>query len=134
MLKKRKLHAMKGMSEINLTPLMDLSFILLVTFIITFPLVEQGIFVNLPKGKTDKIEPEKSVSVTVDKDGQAYIEQKKVSLGELKADLGVASQNNPSLIVYVRADEAVQYRNVVEVLKVLHECNISRMSLVTQAD
>ena len=66
MARKTPQSSLKQISEINLTPLMDLTFILLITFIITFPLIEQGIAVNLPKGKAKELSEEEARTVTVD--------------------------------------------------------------------
>lgn len=134
MLRKRQLTTAKGVSEINLTPLIDLSFILLVTFIITFPMIEQGIFVNLPKGKAKSMEQEKGKSVTVDKDGQIYLEDRKLSLGEFRDSMTQIVKSNPSVMVMVRADESIRYGKVVEVVKVLHDLKVSRLALVTKGD
>ena len=61
------------MSDPNMTPLIDLTFLLLITFIITFPMLEQGISIKLPRGKTDKIEQNKAQSITVALDGKVYL-------------------------------------------------------------
>jgi biopolymer transport protein ExbD len=122
------------MSEINLTPLIDLSFLLLVTFIITFPMIEQGIFVNLPKGRAKTMEQEKGKSVTVDKDGLIYLEDRKVTIDELRKSLGEMSKSNPNLMVMVRGDETVRYGQIMKVLKIMHDLHITRMALVTKGD
>ena len=75
--------SLKAISEINLTPLMDLTFILLITFIITFPLIEQGIAVNLPKGKAKELTDEEARTVTVDAEGAIYLDNSPITLDEL---------------------------------------------------
>ncbi|MCK5849588.1 MAG: biopolymer transporter ExbD [Kiritimatiellae bacterium] len=126
--------SLKRMGEINLTPLMDLTFILLITFIITFPLIEEGIVVNLPKGSAKSIESKDSDSVTVDQHGVVSFNGTRVTLSELGRELVDRSAQNPDMTVMVRADERIKYGNVVAVMKLLHDAKITKMALVTQSD
>ena len=122
------------MGEINLTPLMDLTFILLITFIITFPLIEQGITVDLPKADADDLAPEMPQTVTIDKKGTIYFNEIRVTVDELNRQLGLLVERSPDAMVMVRADEGIRYGNVVSVLKALHGARVSRMALITQAE
>jgi len=134
MARQTKLTSLDQISEINLTPLMDLTFILLITFIITFPLIEQGIPVNLPKGKTDELDPDSKRAITLELGGKLYLDDVPVTQDELNAemsDLGVA---DPDVTVMVRADESVQYKKVMEIMKILHGAKITRVALVTEAE
>src|SRR5210317_1549377 len=97
MSRKVSLSSLKQINEINLTPLMDLTFILLITFIITFPLIEQGIVVNLPKGKADKMEPSESQTISVDKDSQVYLNDHEISLEDLKIRLFELKEIDPDV-------------------------------------
>ena len=124
--------SLKQISEINLTPLMDLTFILLITFIITFPLIEQGIAVNLPKGKAKELSEEEARTVTVDAKGAIYLDNTPITLEELTDVMMTIASTSPDVTVMLRADEAVQYGTVVEVLKVLNRAKIGKMALVTQ--
>jgi len=128
------LTSLKQLSEINLTPLMDLTFILLITFIITFPLIEQGIPVNLPKGQSSELKPEESRTITIDRDGMLYLDNVGISRDALTARLTELIRFTPMLTVLVRGDEAIPYGQVVEVLKVLRAAGVTRMALVTQVD
>jgi biopolymer transport protein ExbD len=125
---------LKPISDINLTPLMDLTFILLITFIITFPLIEQGIPVNLPKATTSDITEQKSRTVTVDRVGGLYLDDVPVSADQLRVRLVELRDANPDVSVMVRADESLAYGRVVEVLKMLHAAQIVKMALVTEAE
>ena len=124
--------SLRQMSEINLTPLMDLTFILLITFIITFPLIEQGISVNLPSAKADPITAEDSRSVTLDAGGQIYLDDLPISIEDLRTSIVEAGRTDPEVSVMVRADEGIAYGKVVSILKILHEAKITRMALVTR--
>ncbi|MBN2302376.1 MAG: biopolymer transporter ExbD [Lentisphaerae bacterium] len=131
---KPPLTALRPISEINLTPLMDLTFILLITFIITFPLIEQGISVNLPKGNADPITTDASVTITIDAAGKVFLDNVPLDLSGLKESIMQTARTQGNLTVMVRADELVRYGKVVDVLKILHEAEISKMALVTQAE
>ncbi len=128
------LTSLKPISEVNLTPLIDLTFLLLITFIITFPLIEQGIPVKLPKGTTSDLSTDKPCTVTIDHDGMLYLDNVGISRDQLTARLTELAKASPMLTVLVRGDEAIPYGQVVEVLKVLRVAGITRMALVTQPD
>ncbi len=132
MARRTQLVSLKQISEINLTPLMDLTFILLITFIITFPLLEQGIPVNLPEGKAQDLEPEQSHTVTLKKNGELYFDNSGVSIADLERRLAAVRAVNPSASVMVRADKQIIYDRVVDILKLLKEAGISNMALVTE--
>jgi len=121
-------------SDINMTPLMDLTFILLITFIITFPLIEQGIAINLPKGKAADMQDAVSRSISLNLDKQLYLDDVPVSKAELLESMAEIGLNEPDTTIYVRADRKLAYGEVVEIMRVLHEANITRMALVTEAD
>ncbi len=121
----------------NLTSMMDLTFILLITFIITFPLIEQGLPVNLPKGSAEEISTkDHSVSITVKANGDIHFDDDKepVAMESLEARLTAAMNNDPETFVFVRGDDAVNYGKVVSVLRLVHKLGISKMTLVTQEE
>lgn len=134
MRRRMTLTSMKDMSEVNLTPLIDLTFLLLITFIITFPLIEQGIPVNLPKGKAQELKPDAARTVTVDKTGDIFLDEVKVSIDEFATEMQAAGKVDSSVMVMVRGDKDLRYGRIVEVLKVLNDANITKMALVTEAD
>jgi len=121
-------------SDINMTPLMDLTFILLITFIITFPLIEQGIAINLPKGKAADMMDQQSRSISLNYAKQLYLDNVPVSRDELVAAMMEIGLSDPNTTVYVRADRQLPYGEVVAVMKILHDANITKMALVTEAD
>jgi biopolymer transport protein TolR len=124
---------LRRISEINLTPLMDLTFILLITFIITFPLIEQGIPVNLPQGKAPELAPETARSITVGVKGELYLDSRPVTKDVLRTRLLELGAADASVTMMVRADEGVPYGRVVDVLKLLQEAKLTKMALVTRA-
>ncbi len=134
MARKQRLSSIQQISDINLTPLMDLTFILLITFIITFPLLEQGIPVQLPTGDAAPLEDPQAVVITVDKDGGFFLDERKLEKDELARDITDLAAMDPEMTVMVRGDEGIQYGKIVEVMKILHDAKITRMALVTQAE
>lgn len=128
------LASLRRISEINLTPLSDLSFLLLVTFIITLPLIEYGIPVNLPRGRAEEVRAREACTVTIDKAGKLYLNDVEMSLEALAAELRRRAAAAPETTVLVRADEAVPYGQVASVLRVLHLARVGRLALVTQAE
>ena len=120
------------MSDPNMTPLIDLTFLLLITFIITFPMLEQGISIKLPRGKTEKIEQNKSQAITVALDGKVYFNNREISADELENELRQLAEQDPQPPVLVRCDERVEYGVLMKTRKLLHACKISRMALVTE--
>ena len=122
----------RRMSDPNMTPLIDLTFLLLITFIITFPMLEQGISIKLPRGKTEKIEQNKSQAITVGLDGKVYFNNREISADALEAELQQLAEQDPQPPVLVRCDERVEYGVLMKTLKLLHACKISRMALVTE--
>jgi biopolymer transport protein ExbD len=134
MARRTSLVNLNQISDINMTPLMDLTFILLITFIITFPLIEQGIAINLPKGKAADMMDSQSRSISLNIDKQLYLDDIKVSEEELRNSVKEIGLNNPDTVIYVRADRKLPYGEVVSVMKILHDANITKMALVTEAD
>ena len=134
MARRTSLVSLNQISDINMTPLMDLTFILLITFIITFPLIEQGIAINLPKGKAADMQDAVSRAISLNLDQQLYLDDVPVSKEELLASMAEIGLNEPDTTIYVRADRKLAYGEVVEVMRILHDANITRMALVTEAE
>jgi biopolymer transport protein TolR len=134
MARRTSLVSLNQISDINMTPLMDLTFILLITFIITFPLIEQGIPINLPKGKAADMMETQARSISLNLAKQLYLDDVPVSQDELRTAMAEIGTSDPNTTIYVRADRKLPYGDVVEVMKILHDANITKMALVTEAD
>lgn len=132
--RKTSLVALKEISDINMTPLMDLTFILLITFIITFPMIEQGIPVNLPKGKAADLDNPDTRNITIDAEGALFLDDQLVMVEELTGEMQRTGELMPNTTIYVRADQTVEYGRVAEVMKILYDAKITRTALVTQAE
>lgn len=133
--RKTSLISLKESNEINITSLMDIIVILLFAFIITMPIIEQSLPVNLPNAKAGPMDLTKkhhtielSIKNGISLDGAAMSLQR---LEEKMREIGLADSKTP---VYVRADEKIDYGRVVEVIQVLKNAKIDTMGLVTQAE
>lgn len=129
--RRSSLHRNRQISELNMTSLIDITFLLLIAFIITFPLIEQGIHVRLPKGKASEIDRSRTHSITVDAQGQLFFDDLSTDADMLGAELKAKAEADPDVTILVRADETIAYGKVVAVLRMMHEANVTRMALVT---
>ena len=121
-------------SEINMTPLIDLTFLLLITFIITFPLIEQGIPVRLPKGKASELDQANTFTITLNDKAEIFFDEVPTGAEALAAELKAKAAENPDVTILVRADEEIAYGKVVAVLRLMHDANVTRMALVTNPE
>jgi biopolymer transport protein ExbD len=121
------------LSEINITPLLDLAFVLLIIFIITTPLLTQSIELRLPRGGSPDRKLSKSDIRTVEVSTTGYykFESRAVPLGQVIAELARESRANPNLVVYIRADKECRYDLVAQLLDGCQKNGISRYSLRT---
>jgi biopolymer transport protein TolR len=121
-------------SDINVTPLVDVMLVLVVIFIITAPLMASSIRLDLPK--TDAAKPmdePKFVSLAVDKSGLIFLQEQGVTLEQLAQRLTQTAALNPDTEVQLRADEAVPYGRVVEVMGVAQKAGLNRIGFVAEA-
>ena len=122
------------MSEINVTPLVDVMLVLVVIFILTAPLLASSIRLDLPK--TDAATPTeapKYITLVVDQAGQAFLNDQTVSLSELAQRLAQSAGLNPDTEVQLRADASVPYGKVVEVMGVAQKAGLNRIAFVADA-
>ena len=120
----------KVLSEINVTPFVDVMLVLLVIFMVTAPLLQQGIDVNLPKAKGRDLPPEERITLIIKKEGAIYMNDNPVSLTDMKQKLEAISKLNPN--VYLKADRGVSYGFVVEVIGEIKDAGIERLGIVTE--
>ena len=132
--RQRRKRSARHINEINMTPLIDLTFILLITFIITMPAMEQGISIKLPQGSTDILPTEKSNVVTVDASGDVFLNNRPITIEDLDQTLGNMAVENSDMAVLVRGDERLEYGQIIQIMKILYKHKITRMALVTLAD
>ena len=128
-------HKKRGlMSEINVVPYIDVTLVMLVIFMITAPLLTQGVKVDLPKTQSVPLDTQErqSVVVTVDKKGKYYLDDKAVTSGELAARVAALLRLRPGTPVYIRGDRHVAYNEVIKALVLLQAAGVPSVGLITQ--
>jgi len=121
------------MAEINVTPLVDVMLVLLVIFMVTAPMMQQGVQVNLPKADTKAMTPaEESVVVSVDKSGKVFIDKNEVPAGELRKRLSDMFVTRAKKEVFLKADAGVPYGEVVRTMADIKGAGIERLGMVTE--
>lgn len=132
--RRRRQRGEKPKAQVDMTSLIDLTFLLLVTFIVTLPTLEQSIHIMLPVGKTSKAQDDKkkTMSITVDKDGKIYVGENLTTMDNLKADLAKRVAEDAELSVLIRGDVRVNYGDVYDIVKVAKECNVKHLGMVSE--
>jgi biopolymer transport protein ExbD len=130
---RRNLYEIQGFDEINVTPLLDLAWTLLVVFIIAVTASVQGIKVNLPKASnTPSLVKPRTKAITIRADGQIYLDAYPVTLSQLETQLRQHKAVDPDFPVVIKGDDKIYYQNVVSILDLLTELEITQLGLVTQ--
>ncbi|MHA7633235.1 protein TolR [Corallococcus sp. M7] len=121
------------MSEINVTPMVDVMLVLLIIFMVTAPLIQQGVKVNLPETKAAPVEAtEKKVVLSIDAGRKVYIGDAEVALEELETKLAANAKAQADKEVYLHADRDVPYGVVVEVMAAAQRAGISNVGMITE--
>ena len=122
------------LSEINITPLLDLAFVLLIIFVITTPLLEQSINLKLPRGgQPDKFVNKRDIrTVEISDTGYYKLDRKAMQLPQLVSQLADEFRANPNLVVYIRADKDSRYDFLAQVIDGCQRSGITRYSLRTE--
>ena len=123
----------KPKAAVDMTSLIDLTFLLLVTFIVTLPALEQGVSIILPQGKTDTLPSKnnKATTITIDATNRIFLNGKPTTLADLEDAIKKMAAEDPELPVLVRGDERLDYGSVMKVVQILYDCKVKRMALVT---
>src|SRR3954454_11401765 len=129
-------NALVTLNEINITPLLDLAFVLLIIFVITTPLLDNGLPLKLSKGGNpdQKIEKNDIRTVDITADGIYNIDKHPLSLNQLEATLKRDHQANPNLVVYIRADEMARVDHLYAVIDRCQRNGITKYSLRTDSN
>ena len=120
-------------SQINVTPLVDVMLVLLVIFMVTAPIIQQGVQVNLPQAKAGPIAgTEELLVVTIDKNGKVYLNDNEMTLSDLGKKLEAIKSLQADKQVYLRADQNVRYGVVMNTIAAIKQSGIERLGMVTR--
>ena len=121
------------MSEINVTPFVDVMLVLLIIFMVTAPLLTSGIKINLPESssvlKNEKKDP---VTVSINSKGEIFIQKKKFSKDQLIKKLSLLKKNNQNLKIYIKGDKKLDYGKVMDLMNLINQSGFKKVALVTR--
>ena len=121
------------MSEINVTPLVDVMLVLLVVFMITAPLLTVGVPVDLPKTKASQmVGQDEPLVVSVNAKGEVWLQETKIGLENMVPRLKAITENNKDTRIFVRGDRAINYGRVMEVMGLVNQAGFNRVALITE--
>ena len=121
------------MSEINVTPFVDVMLVLLIVFMVTAPLLTVGIKVDLPKVKATALTDIKDpIEITVKLDGEVYIGESKVEVENLIPRLNAITEQNTEARIYIRGDRVVAYGRIMEIMSIINSAGYIKVALITQ--
>ena len=121
------------MSEINVTPFVDVMLVLLIVFMVTAPLLTVGIPVDLPKVKSSALTDQKDpLEITVKLGGEIFLGESKVEVENLIPRLNAITELNKEARIYVRGDRVVAYGRIMEIMSLVNSAGYSKVALVTQ--
>ena len=123
----------KPMSEINVTPMVDVMLVLLVIFMVAAPLLTVGVPVDLPQTKAPAITEQKEpLVITINAENKLFLQNTEVGDDELVPRLQAITKNNPEADIYVRGDRAINYGRVMEVMGLVSAAGFTKVSLITE--
>jgi biopolymer transport protein TolR len=123
----------RPLSEINVTPLVDVMLVLLVVFMVTAPLMTSGVNVDLPKTSASPIPQDtQPLTVSIAADGKVYLQETAMDTSDLVAKLQEASKNNPEQRIFVRGDKDVAYGRIIEVMGTITQGGFTKVALLAE--
>jgi len=121
-----------SMSEINVTPFVDVMLVLLVIFMVTAPMMQSGIGINLPQAETDSKPAEEGLTLTVTKDQYIHIGENTYNINLLERRLTEYFLNKPKKVVYLQADEDLPFKVIVRILDITKKAGIEVIGIITE--
>ncbi len=119
-------------SDINITPFVDILLVLLIIFMVCAPMMSSGVKINLPKGSQDPIsESNTPISISIKHDGSIYLQDKIIKINQLNNNLSKLTTNNFDTKIFVRADKSIDYGKVMDVVSLIGIAGFSKVILVT---
>ena len=122
------------LSEINVTPLVDVMLVLLIIFMVAAPLMTVGVPVQLPKTAALKVaQPKQPIVISIDEQGQPFLDKEPLAPDAVMPRLRQLASVDPNQVVLVRGDKAVQYGRIIEIMGQINAAGFSKVSLIAQA-
>jgi biopolymer transport protein TolR len=123
----------RPLSEINVTPLVDVMLVLLIIFMVTAPLMTSGVPVDLPKTSAQPLNSDSEpLTVSVNSEGKIFLQDQEVQLTELVAKLQAISENNPERRIFVRGDKELAYGRIMEVMGTITQGGFTKVALLAE--
>lgn len=128
---RRRAHS--PMSEINVTPMVDVMLVLLIIFMVTAPMLTVGVEVELPRTKASVIQgQDEPLAVSIDAEGRIFLQETELELDSLAPRLIAITRSNPDARIFVRGDKAISYGRVMEVMGTINSAGFRKVALVTE--
>ena len=123
----------RPLAEINVTPLVDVMLVLLIIFMVTAPLMTSGVSVDLPKTNAQQLNSDSQpLSVTINAQGEIYLQDEKIELPDLVAKLQAIAQNNPERRIFVRGDKDLAYGRIMQVMGTITQGGFTKVALLAE--
>jgi len=123
----------RPMSEINVTPFVDVMLVLLIVFMVTAPLLTVGVPVDLPKTQAQSIaDPDEPLVISVNAEGQIYIQDSEVELGQLVPRLRAITESKPDTRIFLRGDRLIAYGRIMQVMGTVNSAGFTRVALIAE--
>lgn len=121
------------LAEINVTPLVDVMLVLLIIFMVSAPLLQQGVEVDLPQANAKELQPqEEPLIISMTKDGQVHINEETFSRLEFEPKIKAIIKNQPERLIYLRADGSLPYKQIIEIIAFLKESGAIKLGMATR--
>ena len=124
----------RPMSEINVTPFVDVMLVLLIVFMVTAPMLTAGVSVNLPDSSANSLPDEKEpLALTINSKGEVFIQNTQISLNDLTSKVLVITKNRTDTRIYDRGDRSLEYGKIMEVMGLLSRAGFTKVALVSES-
>ena len=130
----RSAHRLSPNADINVTALVDVAFVLLIVFMVTAPIMQGGVEVQLPRAEARPIQPKEGLVVSIDQRGRIYADEAQLSLEDFRTAFPALSKSRGARGVYLRADRRVDYGQVVRVLAIMRASGVNDVGLVAEEE
>lgn len=130
---KKKHKKRQAMSEINITPFVDVLLVLLIIFMVAAPMMTSGVDIDLPKGATQANDSkEELITISIKQNGSIFLQEEEIKLNSISQSLRQITNDNLDSKIYIRADQSLDYGRVMDVVRIVNSSGFSKVILVTE--